>query len=114
MKRNRGTVKKLEPLSKAQFPSEAAILLDYDSHWALRIKPVNDPLPYSDYGQKLYRSLERIGINADVISCHASWERYKVLLLPAAFILDEDTRAKLREYVGRRHSYSNLFNRSEK
>ena len=100
MKETAELLKKLEPLSKAQFPSEAAILLDYDSHWALRIKPVNDPLfTYLDYGQKLYRSLERIGINADVISCHASWESYKVLLLPAAFILDADTRGRLREYV---------------
>ena len=61
MKETAELLKKLEPLSGAKFPSEAAILLDYDSHWALRIKPVNDPLfTYLDYGQKLYRSLEPV------------------------------------------------------
>lgn len=100
MKETAALLQKLEPLEQAAFPSQAGILLDYDTHWALRIKPVNDPcFTYLDYAKKLYHSLERIGINADVLSLHADWETYKVLLLPAAFLLDAAAINRLRAYV---------------
>lgn len=93
-------LKSLEPLEKTGFPGEAAVCFDYDSHWALRIKPVNDPeFHYVEYCGKLYNYLENIGVTADVISLKGDWERYKVVILPAAIILSQEEQEKVKHYV---------------
>ncbi len=91
---------KLEPLEKTVFPGEAAICFDYDSHWALRIKPVNDPVfHYVDYCGKLYHYLENIGVTADVTALKGDWSRYKVVILPAAVIMSQEEQEKVRRFV---------------
>lgn len=93
-------LKALEPIEKAGFSNEAAICIDYDSHWALRIKPVNDPdFKYLDYAGRLYRILGEKGYNTDVISFDSDFSNYKLLVLPAAFITTRALQEKLREYV---------------
>ncbi|MDY3919028.1 MAG: beta-galactosidase [Candidatus Limivivens sp.] len=93
-------LKRLEPLEKAGFANQAAICVDYDVHWALRIKPVNDPdFKYLDYAGRLYRILEEHGVNADVIGFDADLSRYKLLILPAAFVLTEAMQEKLKSFV---------------
>lgn len=75
-------------------------MLSYDSHWALKIKPVNEPdFSYMDFAQKLYYNLERSGIHADVVSVYGDFSRYKALVLPASFILETETAERLKEYV---------------
>lgn len=93
-------LKQLEPLEKAEFANRAAICLDYDVHWALRIKPVNDPeFKYLDYAGRLYRLLGEAGYNADVIGYDGDFSKYKLLVLPAAFITTKKMQQKLRQYV---------------
>ncbi|MFT4004398.1 MAG: beta-galactosidase [Lacrimispora sp.] len=93
-------LKQLEPLKETSFCSEVGILLDYDSHWALKIKPVNEPeFSYMDFAGKLYYNLERIGIHSDVISLERDFTGYKALVLPASFVLKKETARKLQEYV---------------
>lgn len=100
MQETAAVLKQLEPLSNAFFSSEVGILLNYDSHWALKIKPVNEPdFSYMDFAQKLYYNLECIGIHADVVSVHREFSEYKVLVLPASFILEQETAERLRSYV---------------
>ena len=90
----------LKPYQDAAFANETAILLSYDTHWALRIKPVNDDsFRYLDFCNLIYRQLEQIGIHADVISADADLSKYKCVILPAAFILPEAQRQALRDYV---------------
>lgn len=93
-------LKELKSLEKAGFDNQAAVCVDYDSHWALRIKPVNDPeFKYLDYAGRMYRILEEKGVNADVISFDADFSRYKLLVLPAAFITTREFQKKLKDYV---------------
>lgn len=93
-------LRKLEPLEGAAFPGEAAVCFDYDSHWALRIKPANDPaFHYVDYCGKLYHYLENIGVTADVVSLKRDWSRYRVVILPAAIIMSPEQQEKVRHYV---------------
>lgn len=100
MKETANILEQLEPLKEASFCSEVGILLDYDSHWALKIKPVNDPeFSYMDFAGKLYYNLERIGIHSDVISLERDFQEYKALVLPAAFVLKKETVKRLRDYV---------------
>ncbi len=91
---------KLEPLSAAEFGNEAAICLDYDTYWALRIKPVNDPVfSYLTYCNKWYDCLMEKGINSDVISYEQDFSRYKLIILPTGFVLTKKIQDKLRNYV---------------
>lgn len=93
-------LKKLEPLEEAEFKNEIAICFDYDTHWALRIKPVNDPeFHYVDYNGKLYQCIQEAGYNLDVISYEADLSKYKVIVLPSAFILPKELQEKFKKYV---------------
>lgn len=100
MQETAALLKKLEPLENTAFPREAAVCFDYDSHWALRIKPVNDPaFHYVDYCGKLYHYLENIGVTADVTSLKADWSSYRVVILPAAIILSSEEQEKVKRFV---------------
>lgn len=100
MKETAALLKELEPLAEADFENEAAILVDYDTHWAFRIKPVNDPdFQYLDYCAKLYHSFREEGVNTDVISYEEDLSRYKIIVLPAGFILPVSMREKLKSFV---------------
>ena len=100
MQETAALLRKLEPLEKTAFPGEAAVCFDYDSHWALRIKPVNDPaFHYVDYCGKIYNYLENIGVTADVVSLKGDWSRDKVVLLPAAIVMPPNQQEKVKRFV---------------
>lgn len=93
-------LKQLEPVEQYAFARDAAVCFDYDSHWALRIKPVNDPVyHYIDDCGRWYHQLERLGVNADVTSLDADWSSYKLIILPSLFVLSQAHQEKIREYV---------------
>lgn len=100
MQETAALLKKLEPLEKTVFPGEAAVCFDYDCHWALRIKPVNDPaFHYVEYCGKLYHDLENIGVTADVAALKSDWSRYKVVILPAAIVMSREEQEKVKRFV---------------
>ena len=93
-------LEQLKPYANAEFKNEVAILLSYDTHWALRIKPVNDDsFKYLDFCNLIYRQLEKIGVHADVVSYDEDLPKYKLVILPSAFILPEKYRDILKAYV---------------
>ena len=100
MKETAALLKKLAPYGQAAFSNRAAVLVDYDTHWALRIKPVNDPaFKYLDYAGKLYQFLENAGYNADVRGFDADLSGYRLVILPTAFVLTRAMQEKLRAFV---------------
>lgn len=100
MQETAALLKKLETVEKAKFAGDAAVCFDYASHWALRIKPVNDPVfHYVDYCGRCYRLLEEIGVNADVVSLKGDWSGYRLLVIPAAMVMSEQTQEKMKEFV---------------
>lgn len=93
-------LRQLEALGDAGFENEVAICIDYDVHWALRIKPVNDPdFKYLDYAGRLYQTLLDAGYNVDVVSYHADFTKYKCIVLPSAFLTTEAFQKKVSTYV---------------
>lgn len=92
-------LQKLEPYERAVMKNEAAIVADYDSYWALKIKPVNESFQYISFCGQFYRTLNRLGVGADVISLDSDWSGYKVLFVPALFVLRREYRDKMKDYV---------------
>ncbi len=92
--------KEIEPLEDTSFAGEVAVCFDYDSHWALRIKPVNDPkFNYVNYCGKMYHMLEKTGVNADVVSLDSKWDNYRVVIIPSGIIMSEDIQKKIENFV---------------
>lgn len=100
MQETASLLKKLEPLEKAAFCNQAAVCFDYDTYWALRIKPVNDPdFDYIRFCTAYYDGLSAIGVNADVISLQQDWSRYKLVVLPSVFVMRREIQEKAKAYV---------------
>ena len=78
---------------------DIAICFDYESLWALGIKPVHRELQYERYIRSIYEQLAKMGLGADVIPVSAPFERYKAVILSTPFVMDDAFRAKLKDYV---------------
>ena len=100
MQETAALLKKLEPLEKAAFCNQAAVCFDYDAYWTLRIKPVNDPdFEYIRFCTEYYNALSAVGVNADVIPLGEDWSRYKLIVLPAVFVMRREIQEKAKAYV---------------
>lgn len=99
MQETASLLKRLAPLENAALTTEAAIVVDYDALWALAIKPVNESFQYLSFCRMISDTLNRQGHVSDVISLDADWSGYKLLALPALFVLRREYREKIKEYV---------------
>jgi beta-galactosidase len=84
----------------ASSPSEAqiAFLLDYDALWATQLQPHNRDFGYLRHSFVYYRALQRLGIPADIIAADADLSRYKIVILPTAYIATEQLAASLKAF----------------
>lgn len=94
-------IRKLEHLLGASdFRNEIALCFDYNVLWALKIKPINQgSFDYLGYCSEIYDELLSLGVNADVISYSNDIKKYKALILPCPFILDNGFKERLKDYV---------------
>ncbi len=92
---------KLAAVEQAHFPGEVAVCVDYDSHWALGMKPVNDSqFHYLDYCSRMYRLLSEIGITADVVSMkEADYAQYRMIIIPAGIVMSRPVQDKIADFV---------------
>lgn len=100
MKRTAEVLNQLQVFEKADFDREVAILVDYDSHWALRIKPVNDPkFNYLSFAKDLHRDFLDLGICSDVLGFESDWSAYKMVVIPAGFLMSQRMKERIEAYV---------------
>ena len=93
-------IKELEEiLTKSEIVSDIAIMIDYDSYWALKIKPVNGGMTHFSLATHLYDRLKRSFCNIDVVSKDADISKYKTVILPAFSVTTEEFSEKIKEYV---------------
>jgi Beta-galactosidase len=102
MKEAAAEIKRLTPyLAESHIESDVAICFDYRVLWALRIKPVNVDFDYLDWCRELYDALRSLGRSADVVSYDADLSRYKLVVLPSAFLMDEGMKARVEDFVSK-------------
>lgn len=99
MQETAALLKRLEPYEKAVMRNEAAIVVDYDALWSLSIKPVNEDFRYVAFCNEFYKKLNQLGYGSDIVNLDADWSRYKLLIVPAMFVMQEKYREKLKDYV---------------
>jgi beta-galactosidase len=77
----------------------AALLLSYDSRFALQNQPQNPGFNYEAIFASYYRALWNRHIPMDIIPPDADLSRYMLVIAPALYILDDATAARLRDYA---------------
>ena len=82
-------------------PAEAAILFDWDNRWAINDAqgPRNGGLRYEDTVVQHYRALWELGIPADIIGSDDELDRYKLLIVPMAYLLTQQMGEKIESFV---------------
>ncbi|WP_420114797.1 beta-galactosidase [Pseudactinotalea sp.] len=80
--------------------AEVAILFDWSSWWAAEEPGTpSDRLRVLPQLQAWYRPLWEAGIGVDVVHPHADLSRYRLVLAPQLYLLDDDGVANLRCYI---------------
>lgn len=87
-------------LSGSRVVNEAAILYDFDSHTALQLQPQVEGFDYYEHMKVVHRSLQKLGIGADILHTPDQIDsRYKLLVIPSLFVTGEVAAAKIRDFV---------------
>jgi len=86
-------------LKNSHIQNEVAICFDYDTLWALKIKPISWHFNYTAYCVKFHETLNEMGISADVIPMSEAINKYKLVIIPSPFLMKEEFKALLKDYV---------------
>jgi beta-galactosidase len=79
--------------------AEVAILADFNDLWALDLQPHNRLINYWRILFAYYHAFARAGVPTDVVPTHADLGRYRLVVAPCLFLVDETLAARLTEYV---------------
>ncbi|GGG22761.1 beta-galactosidase [Paenibacillus abyssi] len=82
-------------------PAEAAILFDWDNRWAVNDAqgPRNGGIHYEKTVVQHYRALWEQGVPTDIIGSEDDLSKYKLLLVPMAYLLREEAGARIEQFV---------------
>lgn len=78
---------------------EIAVCLDYDSLWALKIKPIHRDFDPIQYQVELYELLAKLGYQADVVPLDETILPYKAVVLATPFVMSDAMKEMLTRYV---------------
>ena len=92
-------VKKYRGLLEAPIKSEIAFLYDYDNIWAWKIQPQSTAFNFKEEILKIYTAFYKYNTHIDVIDVKEDFLNYKVVILPAMMIVDEEIKSKLEAFV---------------
>ncbi len=79
--------------------SPVAIVRTQDCAWALARQPQQERFSYDGHLLDYYRAGVRYGVNMDVVESRDEIERYRMLIMPAHYIMTPALAERLRRYV---------------
>jgi beta-galactosidase len=80
-------------------PAEVALLHSYDDLWAIDLQAHNRDFGYMRHLFTYYRALQRAGVPVDIAPPTRDLSRYKLVIAPTLFLVDETRAENLRHYV---------------
>jgi len=89
----------MNEISSTPYDAQIAFLLDYDALWAAQLQPHNRDFGLLRHLFVYYRALQRLGIPSDIISVNADFSRYKMIIMPTAFMATEQSAASLKTFA---------------
>jgi beta-galactosidase len=88
-----------DQLLGAESKAQVAMVLSYDSRFAFQIQPNHAAFGYPALFGSYYAALHRRNVGVDVVSPTADLSGYKLVLVPAIYVLDQATADAMRRYV---------------
>jgi beta-galactosidase len=82
-----------------QVKAQAAILQSYDTRWAFQLQPNHPDFRFGEHVQHIYEALHRQNLSVDVVSPADDLSSYKLVILPAMYVLPEGLVCNLKKYV---------------
>ncbi|MFD0673259.1 beta-galactosidase [Cohnella sp. GCM10027633] len=79
--------------------SEIAIIRSYDNEWALEIQPQTIDHHYDRHFKTYYKYFYDQRIPVDIVSEHADFGKYKLVVLPHFMMADHGTAEKIEAFV---------------
>ncbi|MCU4972327.1 beta-galactosidase [Halobacteria archaeon AArc-m2/3/4] len=89
----------LEALVDGEPEGTVAVLLDYDSLWALEEQPGTDDFDYWEYVGTYYTALRARGVTVDLVPTETDLSGYSAVIAPALHVLSESVAASISDYV---------------
>ena len=86
-------------VARGEVASPVAFLRSQDSVWALARQPQQENFSYDRHMLDYYRAGVRLGVNLDVIGPEDDLDRYRVLLMPAHYVMTRELADRLRRYA---------------
>lgn len=95
------TLKDISVLAGSEVKSQAAILYDWDSQWAMEDSqgPRNKGLHYREAQLKYYRGFRKLGLNVDLVDMTCDLSGYKIFAAPMCYMFRNGFEEKVRKFV---------------
>jgi beta-galactosidase len=88
-----------EVIVGSQIRSQIAIMQSYDTRFAFQVQPNNPRFGYENHLQDIYRSFYNHHLSVDIISEKDTLIGYKVVIVPALYILTKETTERLEKFA---------------
>lgn len=89
-----------EALPDLDAPSgDVAMLVDYESLWALETEPHTPEFNYFTHLRAYYRALRARGVTVDLVSTSMDLDDYRAVIAPSLHLVDQGLADRLTDYV---------------
>lgn len=95
------TAAEFETLESGNIDTPVALLLDYDSLWALDEQPMSPSFNYWEHIQTYYSALRGRGVDVDIVPPNDDLSTYDAVVAPTLYLADTELALSLSEYVER-------------
>jgi beta-galactosidase len=87
----------LLPAALEQPRAKIALVFDYQSKWLLDIQPQGIDYNYTRFAFEYYSALRALGLDVDIVSRDASFDGYRLIVIPSMAIVSDDFVARLAQ-----------------
>ena len=93
-------LERLSEVSGSVTAAGAALIVDAESRWALDTRGLPSPhVRHLDVARALHRALWRAGISCDIAAAGGDLSGYRLVVVPAVYLLSPAAASSLRRYV---------------
>lgn len=94
-------LKEISALTGSEVKSQAALLYDWDSQWAMEDSqgPRNKGLHYREAQLKYYKGFRKLGLNVDLVDMTCDLFGYKIFAAPMCYMFRDGFEEKVRKFV---------------
>jgi beta-galactosidase len=88
-----------DEIQETTVKSDVALLMSYDTRWALQYFYPHPDIHFRDYFLQYYKTLQSLHVNVDIKHPKEDLSSYKVVIVPLLYMMDQHIADKLAKYV---------------